>query len=355
MAAVFSDGQVASFPLDDVDLLPRDSNPFKALAGGCHLAGKAIRSVDTCLLQSMAVTCGEDRCIRVWDYERRYCAVSKHFPSEDIHCVAIHPSGLHVAAGFGDKVRLFNVMVKDLKCFAELNDAKNVKQIAFSNQGSYIAASYHATIVLYSTFSQEKLGVLAAHNLKVTSLVWSPDDRVLLSSGQDGGVYEWRIDTQERVAEHDPHLMRGVQYSDAIITPAKGMELQVRGARGNILACGNDGKIREIGKDGEELAGAISVSAHSMAENADEPQVVKVRASCRTPVCLCGAYSYHVVALTWDVLILATARPLGPRKHALRRPEQRHGPGVRLSLRTLAAATGVSNPYRWHPQHGSFG
>ena len=97
MAAVFSDGQVASFPLDDIDLMPRDSNPFAALAGGCHLSGKPVVSLDTCLLQSMAVTCSADQCIRVWDYEKRYCAVAKHFPGEDINCVAIHPSGLHVA------------------------------------------------------------------------------------------------------------------------------------------------------------------------------------------------------------------------------------------------------------------
>ena len=36
IVAVFSDGQVGSFPLDNVDILEKDSNPFQPLAGGCH-------------------------------------------------------------------------------------------------------------------------------------------------------------------------------------------------------------------------------------------------------------------------------------------------------------------------------
>lgn len=61
MAAVFSDGQVASFPLDDVDMMERDSNPFVAIAGGVHLPGHTITSVDTCKMQPLAVTCSSDR------------------------------------------------------------------------------------------------------------------------------------------------------------------------------------------------------------------------------------------------------------------------------------------------------
>merc|ERR1719181_973570 len=73
MAAVFSDGQLASFPLDDVDLMARDSNPFIAIAGGVHLPGHTITGVDTCKMQPLAVTCGTDRTIRVWDLEKKYC------------------------------------------------------------------------------------------------------------------------------------------------------------------------------------------------------------------------------------------------------------------------------------------
>ena len=93
MAAVFSDGQVASFPLDDIDLMPRDSNPFAALAGGCHIGGRPVLSLDTAAMQSIAVTCSTDKCIRVWDFEKRYCAVSKHFPAEaSIQSQCVSPS-----------------------------------------------------------------------------------------------------------------------------------------------------------------------------------------------------------------------------------------------------------------------
>ena len=191
MAAVFSDGQLASFPLDDVDLMARDSNPFIAIAGGVHLPGHTITGVDTCKMQPLAVTCGTDRTIRVWDLEKKYCTVSKEF-SEELHSVSIHPSGLHIVAGFTDKIRLFNVMLKDLKCFGEIN-VKECHAIQFSGGGHMIAVAHNATIELYETYSFSRVGLLAGHIHTVSSLAWSHDDNGLASAGMDGSVYEWEI------------------------------------------------------------------------------------------------------------------------------------------------------------------
>ena len=35
---------------------------------------------------------------------------------EEVHCVALHPSGTLLVAGFQDKLRLMTVLVDELKC-----------------------------------------------------------------------------------------------------------------------------------------------------------------------------------------------------------------------------------------------
>ena len=38
---------------------------------------------------------------------------------EEIFSVAIHPSGLYIAAGFADKIRLLNILIDDMRVFQE--------------------------------------------------------------------------------------------------------------------------------------------------------------------------------------------------------------------------------------------
>jgi hypothetical protein len=37
----------------------------------------------------------------------------KSFP-EDVYCISLHPSGLSVLVGFSDKLKLMNIVMKDL-------------------------------------------------------------------------------------------------------------------------------------------------------------------------------------------------------------------------------------------------
>ena len=239
MAAVFSDGQVASFALDDVDLMERDCNPFVALAGGVHLPGHTITAIDTCKMQPLAVTCATDRCVRVWDVEKKFCTVSKQF-SEDVSCVAIHPSGLHVVAGFSDKLRLFNIMLKDLKCFGEIN-VKECHAVHFAHGGHMLAVAFHASIELYETYSFARVAHLSGHIHTVSSLVWSQDDRSLASAGMDGSVYEWEIHGEEagkrRHSETAEAARKGVHYTHAIHHPVDPSK---------VLACGSDRQVRVL-------------------------------------------------------------------------------------------------------------
>ena len=46
-------------------------------------------------------------------------SVGSQWFREEIFSVAIHPSGLYIAAGFADKIRLLNILIDDMRVFQE--------------------------------------------------------------------------------------------------------------------------------------------------------------------------------------------------------------------------------------------
>ena len=116
LATFFSSNQVAIFPIANIDILKEDQNQFQLVGSGFHSA--SITGLDVCVRKPLVATCGSDRSVRVWNYIDKSCEVFKIFQDE-LSSIAIHPSGFHVLVGFSDKLRLFNVLMDDLKQFQE--------------------------------------------------------------------------------------------------------------------------------------------------------------------------------------------------------------------------------------------
>jgi hypothetical protein len=114
------DCQVSAFPLKDVDILRADSaeDHFAPLGGGFHQG--AVTGMDICTRKPMIATCSTDHTVRVWNYAERTCLQARTFVEEPLS-VAFHPSGYHLAVGFGDKLRFFNLLVDDLKLVHEFH------------------------------------------------------------------------------------------------------------------------------------------------------------------------------------------------------------------------------------------
>lgn len=66
--------------------------------------------MDICIRKPLIVTCGSDKCIRVWNYEEKIIEAYKVF-SDEAYCVSIHPSGFHLVVGLSDKLRLMTICV----------------------------------------------------------------------------------------------------------------------------------------------------------------------------------------------------------------------------------------------------
>merc|ERR1719440_959811 len=157
--------------------------------------------------------------------------ITKTF-TEEVHSISFHPSGLHVLAGFSDKLRLMNLLMDDIRPYKEFA-IKMCRECRFSTGGHQFAAVNGNTIQIYSTYTCENIGNLRGHNGKVRSIYWTQDDTRVISAGMDGAVYEWQLKDFKRTSEN---VLKSCSYTCAVCTPD---------AR-SIFAVGSDRKMKEI-------------------------------------------------------------------------------------------------------------
>ena len=76
-----SNGQLAAFPLANVDILAADDNHLRFLSGG-GLHHAAITGISVCVKKPLFVTCSVDRTLRVWNYATRVCEQARNLHHE---------------------------------------------------------------------------------------------------------------------------------------------------------------------------------------------------------------------------------------------------------------------------------
>jgi cilia- and flagella-associated protein 57 len=178
----------------------------------CSFHGqKAITGMDVCYRKPLVVTCSRDQTLRIWNFQTMELELNKVFP-EDMFCCALHPSGLHVAVGFADKLRLFHILVDELRPAVEL-PIKNCREAKFSWGGNMLAAANGNSINVFDFYTGEKVADLRGHNGKVRSIYWLESGSQLLSCGHDGAVYIWDIDGCKRTGEY---VHKGTMYTSAV-------------------------------------------------------------------------------------------------------------------------------------------
>lgn len=250
--------QVSTFPLKDMEILKvgTEEDHFVPLAGGFH-AGP-VTGLDTCVKRPFVATCSSDRTVRVWNYIERSCELARHFVDEPL-AVALHPSGYSLVVGFTDKLRYFNLLADDIRLVQELH-LKMCKEVRFAHGGHQFAAVAGPSVVLFNTYTFEAVATLKGHAGPIRSLAFSADDMMLVTGGIDGAIYEWSLDTRQRVEDH---VLKSCQYNAVLCVresagpgPGQGGGQQEPAAPGSgnapratrmvVAAASNDGKLREI-------------------------------------------------------------------------------------------------------------
>ncbi|KAJ3033909.1 Cilia- and flagella-associated protein 57 [Rhizophlyctis rosea] len=187
----------------------------------------AITSLDTCTRKPILATCSTDKSIRIYNYlHPPTCELVKYFP-EEAYSVALHPSGLYLLVGFSDKLRLMNVLTDDVRLFREF-PVRGCRECRFAPGGHIFAAIHGNMIQLYNTWTFDNIGNLKAHNGKIKSLYFTPDDAYLVSAGMDGATYTWNVREMKRENEH---ILKSTGYTSAVCGAGGGKVYVVGGDR----------------------------------------------------------------------------------------------------------------------------
>lgn len=75
--------------------------------------------MDACMTKPLLITSGSDKSIRLWNYVENTLEVVNHF-EEAANCIAIHPNGLYVLAGFPSALKLMAILLDDIRTYWEV-------------------------------------------------------------------------------------------------------------------------------------------------------------------------------------------------------------------------------------------
>jgi WD40 repeat protein len=115
----------------------------------------------------------------------------------------LHPSGFHLVVGFGECVKMMNILNNALVPFKTIQGVKNCKEISFSHGGSYFAVQAGLNINVYKFYTGE-LGdfIFKGHTNNPKSISWLEDDTGFVSCGMDSNILLWRLYQPKAVDEN---------------------------------------------------------------------------------------------------------------------------------------------------------
>ncbi|XP_017350530.1 cilia- and flagella-associated protein 57 isoform X1 [Ictalurus punctatus] len=235
-------GQIYHVSLTSPEISQGKQANFEFLFHSVHLG--SITGLSTCSSKPLFATCSKDLSVRIWNYKTKSLELRKEF-LEEPNFISLHPNGLSILVGFPDKVCLMNVLVDEFRTVQEFN-IHNCSECVFNHDGNVFAAVSDKLINICNIRTGEKVH-LNGHINKVQSVMWSKDDRCLVSCGMDGAVYKW--DALTGACESSKNLEKSCIYMDAMFSPDTGSVLAV----GNNFTLNElrDGKIlREMSSDG---------------------------------------------------------------------------------------------------------
>lgn len=148
----------------------------------------------TCIRKPIVATCGTDRTVRVWNFLENSLDIIKEY-QDPVYCVSLHPDGLSMLIGFGDKLRLCSVFYDDIRFLKEFS-IRGCRCCKFSTGGHLFAAVNGSKIQIYSTLTYQLLNTLHKHSATVHDLIWGELDTFIASVGNDGAMFIHRFDNQ---------------------------------------------------------------------------------------------------------------------------------------------------------------
>lgn len=178
-----------------------DGNNYKYFF--CQFHSDEITCIDVCKLKQLVVTCSKDRTIKIWNYINLQNEISSDVLDEDPIGVAFHPNGLHIAALFKKKFRLFHLLEKSMIVYKEVTTYQP-SDIKFSNFGNLIAVCYKNNFQIFNFYTLECIATSKqlsegcyGHSDDIKRFIWDQDDCGFATCGMDGRAYYWQLFSKE--------------------------------------------------------------------------------------------------------------------------------------------------------------
>ncbi|RMZ94697.1 WD repeat-containing 65 [Brachionus plicatilis] len=175
-----------------------------------------ILSMDTCYQKPLMATYAQEGTIKIWNFIDKKIEYSKKL-EEHVACVAIHPTGLYLAASFLNKIDLYSIILNDLKKIFSFKISHS-NFMKFSNGGSQLAASSLNTIKIFNVWTFEKCVQIKQRIGKIHHFMWLEGDQCIISCSNSGIICIWNAFTGHRLYEY---IEKQVQFKHVSISNAE--------------------------------------------------------------------------------------------------------------------------------------